>query len=112
MLRAELWKGFFDLSSLASRNGDNLTVLVATCTSNQPTYAVNILKCMLQFCFVLQTIQQGSIVMIFQKTDLDRNASLNLINQSFGGKKDLQFPFSDPTQSTMVSYLFSLAFPI
>lgn len=31
--------------------------------------------------------------MIFQKTDLDRIASLNLINQSFDGKKDLRFPF-------------------
>lgn len=76
------------------------------------TYAVNILKCVLQSCFVLQIVQQGSIVMMFQKTDPDRIASLNLINQSFGGEKDLRFPFSDPMQSTVVSYLFSLALSI
>lgn len=79
--------------------------------TNLATYAVNILKCVLQFCFVLQTVQQGSIVLIFQKAP-DRIASLQLINQSCGGEEDLRFPFSDPMQSTVVSYLFSLALSI
>lgn len=104
---------FVYLSSLASRNGENITVLVATCTSNRPSYlcsqhpemCVTVL-----FCFTDRTA--GRVVMIFQKTDLDRIASLHLINQSVGGEKDLQFPFSDPMQSTMVSYLFSLALSI